>query len=974
MMTEKQISLAAAEFAERWKGRGYERGESQPFWIDLLTNIFGIETPSDGFITFEDHRMVDASNFIDGRIRSTKVLIEQKSLGKDLRAGIRQSDGSLLTPFQQARRYVVSLPVSEHPRWIVTCNFSEFLVYDMEQPNGEPEQILLENLGKEYYRLMFLVDAKNEHLSKEMQVSMQAGEIVGKIYEALLKQYDDNSPEALRWLNILCVRIVFCLYAEDAEIFTRDQFHDYLVRYDAEDLRSALIRLFEVLNTPIDKRSKYLKDDLKAFPYTNGGLFEEQIEIPQFTEELKQTLLQNASLDFDWSEISPTIFGAVFESTLNPETRRSGGMHYTSIENIHKVIDPLFLNDLRRELDEILEERVEKQRVKKLDAYQEKLASLTFLDPACGSGNFLTETYLSLRRLENECIRERYHGQAFLGFEEVNPIKVSIQQFYGIEINDFAVTVATTALWISEAQMLRETEKIIRRDIDFLPLKPYHNIREGNALRMDWDVIEVPDNVKTIYAKNAYVIFEDEPMVASEPIVEIEGVNLIASHRNRIPKLPTRYRVHYNYIIGNPPFVGQAMRTKEQTDDLKNVFAPSKDYGKLDYVSGWFKKAADVMRGTDTEAAFVSSNSICQGESVNLLWQKLLGNSLYINFAHNTFKWTSEAKSTAGVSCVIVGFSYKERKDKLLFNGDKYEIVEHINGYLKGAPDVFIKNRSKSINEGLAKVVQGSPPADDGRLLFSKSEREELVTRYPELDDVLLPFVGSREFINDTEYTRYCLWLVGKRPADYAHIPELTERFRYISEYRLNSPVDRIQKTADKPYLFTQNRQPETDYLLIPRVSSENRHYIPIGFLPPNVIASDSAVLVYNASLVDFGIISSNVHNAWMRVVAGRLENRYRYAPSVYYNFPMPSPTEEQKQRIEETAQAIIEARKLYPDKSLADMYGENMYLYPELLTAHQNNDRAVMQAYDFPVKSTFTESQCVAELFKLYKEKTKEK
>ena len=426
MKTEKQMAMAAAEFAERWKGRGYERGESQPFWIDLLSNVFGIETPSDGFIRFEDHRMVDASNFIDGRIPSTRVLIEQKSLGKDLRKGILQSDGSMLNPFQQARRYVVSLPVSEHPRWIVTCNFSEFLVYDMEQPNGEPEQILLENLGKEYYRLLFLVDAKNEHVSKEEQVSKDAGIIVGKIYEALLKQYDDNSPEALRWLNILCVRIVFCLYAEDAEIFTHDQFHDYLVRYDAEDLRNALIRLFEVLNTPPEKRSKYLKDDLKAFPYTNGGLFEEQIEIPQFTEELKQTLLQNASLDFDWSEISPTIFGAVFESTLNPETRRSGGMHYTSIANIHKVIDPLFLNGLRRELDEILEEKVERQRQKKLDAYQDRLASLTFLDPACGSGNFLTETYLSLRRLENEVIRERYHGQSFLGFEEVNPVKVGM--------------------------------------------------------------------------------------------------------------------------------------------------------------------------------------------------------------------------------------------------------------------------------------------------------------------------------------------------------------------------------------------------------------------------------------------------------------------------------------------------------------------------------------------------------------------
>ena len=919
MKTDKQQAAAAAAFAERWKGRGYEKGDSQVFWTELLTEVFGVENPST-IIRYEEQVKVDNTNFIDGHIPSTKVLIEQKSIDKDLRKGIKQSDGSLLNPFQQAKRYAAELPYSERPRWIVTCNFAEFLVYDMEQPNGEPQQILLENLGKEYYRLQFLVDAKSDHLSKEMEVSIEAGKIVGRIYEALLTQYDDNSPEALRWLNILCVRIVFCLYAEDAGIFTRDQFYDFLVIYEAKDLRRALRDLFEVLNTPKEKRSKYLQEELAAFPYTNGGLFEEEIEIPQFTEELKQTLLQNASLDFDWSDISPTIFGAVFESTLNPETRRSGGMHFTSIENIHKVIDPLFLNDLRRELDESLEEKVEKQRIHKLDSYQDKLASLTFLDPACGSGNFLTETYLSLRRLENEAIRERYHGQMMMG-AFVNPIKVSINQFYGIEINDFAVTVATTALWISEAQMLTETEHIIHQDIDFLPLKSYTNIHEGNALRIDWETVVPKD--------------------------------------------------HLNYIIGNPPFVGQAMRTKEQTEDLKEVFAPSKDYGKLDYVAGWFKKAADLIEGTNIEAAFVSSNSICQGESVNLFWQKLLGNCLYINFAHNTFLWTSEAKTKAAVMCVIVSFSYKERKNKILFNGDKYEIVEHINGYLKAAPDVFITNRCKGINEGLAKVVQGSPPADDGRLLFSKSERDKLVKRYPELDDVLLPFVGSREFINDTEYTRYCLWLVGKRPADYAHIPELTERFRYISEYRLNSPVDRIQKTADKPYLFTQNRQPETDYLIIPRVSSSSRRYIPVGFLPPHVIASDSAVLVYNASLVDFGIICSNVHNAWMRVVAGRLKNDYRYAPSVYYNFPMPSPTEEQKQKIEQTAQAIIEARKIYPDKSLADMYGDNMYLYPELLAAHQDNDRAVMQAYGFDVK-TMTESQCVAELFKLYQELTK--
>ena len=925
MKTEKQQAAAAGRFAERWQGRGYERGDSQTFWVELLAQVFGVEDPST-FIRFEEQvkNMVDATNFIDAHIPSTRVLIEQKSLGKNLREPVTQSDGLRLTPFQQAKKYVAGMPLSQHPRWIVTCNFAEFLVYDMEQPNGEPEQILLKDLGREYYRLQFLVDSKNEHLSKEMQVSMKAGEIVGELYDELLKQYiDPTNPQSLRSLNVLCVRLVFCLYAEDAGIFGRhDMFHDYLSQYAAKDMRQALANLFDVLATPIGRRDPYLDADLAAFPYTNGGLFADGgIEIPRMNDTIRQLLLQHASLDFDWSEISPTIFGAVFESTLNPETRRSGGMHYTSIENIHKVIDPLFLDSLRAEFDTILEEKVERQRNKRLEAFQEKLASLTFFDPACGSGNFLTETYLGLRRLENEVIRERYHGQSFIGFEEVNPIKVNIGQFYGIEINDFAVTVATTALWISEAQMLAETERIIRRDIDFLPLKTFTNIVEGNALRLDWQEI-VP-------------------------------------------------RERLNYIIGNPPFVGQAMRTKEQTEDLREVFAPTKDYGKLDYVAGWFKKAADFMEGTTIEAAFVSSNSICQGEMVNLFWQKLLGNQLYINFAHSTFLWTSEAKNKAAVMCVIVGFSYKEWKDKQLYYGDKYEMVGHINGYLKAAPDVFITNRNKSINKGLAKVVQGSPPADDGRLLFSADERKRMVERYPELDEVLLPFVGSREFINDTTFTRYCLWLVGKRPADYAHIPELIERFQYVSDYRMRSPVERIQKTADKPYLFTQIRQPETNYLFIPRVSSSSRRYIPIGFLPSNVIASDSAVIVFDATLIDFGIISSNVHNAWMRVVAGRLKNDYRYAPSVYYNFPMPRPSDMQRQKIEMTARAIIDARKLYADKSLADMYGDNMFLYPELLTAHQQNDRAVMEAYGFDVK-TMTESQCVAELFKLYKELTR--
>lgn len=922
-MTDVQQRAAAKKFAEDWKGKGYEKGQSQPFWLSLLRDVYGIDHP-ELFIAFEDQVHLDHTSFIDGTIQTTHVLIEQKSLGKDLNKPIKQSNGSLLSPFQQAKRYAAELPYSQRPRWIVTCNFAQFQVYDMEKPTGDPDIILLANLEKEYYRLQFLVDTGNTAVHKEMEISLQAGEIVGALYDALLMQYNDpNDPETLKSLNALCVRLVFCLYAEDAGIFgSHGMFHNYLQRFEPRDARKALIDLFKVLDTEIAQRDPYLDDDLAAFPYVNGGLFaEENITIPRLDENIIDLLLNKASEDFDWSNISPTIFGAVFESTLNPETRRSGGMHYTSIENIHNVIDPLFLDDLRAELVKIKEIAVKGMRHNALNSFRRKLASLIFFDPACGSGNFLTETYISLRRMENEVIFLFNHGQIEL--EENNPIQVSIGQFYGVEINDFAVTVARTALWIAESQMMKETEDVIHMSLDFLPLRSYANIIEGNALRLDW-----------------------------ERVIPIDRLD---------------------YIMGNPPFVGQAMRSKTQADDMQYVFEPSKAGGKLDYVAGWFKKAADLMlKSKKIETAFVSSNSICQGESVNLLWEMLLGNGIFINFAHTTFSWTNEVKDNAAVMCIIVGFSYTERKVKLLYSGGHYKKVAHINGYLNAAPDVFIKNRSKSINAGLAKVVQGSPPADDGRLLLSAKERDEMLNKYPELDSVIKPFMGSREFINDISFERYCFWFVNENPNKYRHIPELLERLTYVRQYRLDSPVDRIRKTADMPYLFTQNRQPETDYLFIPRVSSSNRKYIPIGFLPPTVIASDSAVLVYNASLYEFGIICSNVHNAWVRTVGGRLKNDYRYAPSLFYNFPFPDATEQCKKMIDTTAQGILDARKMYPNNSLADMYGEHMYLYPELLKAHQNNDYAVMKAYGFDVKST-TETSCVAAIMELYRQKVSE-
>ena len=917
-MVPVQQQKAAKEFAERWQGKGYEKGESQKFWTTLLTEVFGIEHV-DSFLLFEQQVKLDHTSFIDGFIPSTKVMIEQKSLGKNLAEGIKQSDGSVLNPFQQAKRYAAELPYSQRPRWIVTCNFAEFWVYDMEQPNGEPQKILLKDLEKEYYRLQFLVVEGNEHLKREMEVSVKAGNLVGIIYDKLLEQYGADDPETLRSLNILCVRLVFCLYAEDAGLFnSRTSFHDYLKAYPAQKLRRALVDLFEVLDTPLAERDKYLEDDLAAFPYVNGGLFSDKtIEIPQFTDELKHLILEDASADFDWSEISPTIFGAVFESTLNPETRRSGGMHYTSIENIHKVIDPLFLDELKDEFDKIQEMKQAAPRKQALAAFQDKLASLTFFDPACGSGNFLTETFLSLRRLENKVIQAMFGGENILTFDIL--IKVNISQFYGIEINDFACTVAKTALWIAESQTLKETSAIAGRAIDFLPLKTNAYIHEGNALRLDWSEVIAPEKL--------------------------------------------------NYIMGNPPFVGHQHRTEDQIEDMDLAFAGFDTYGKLDYVAAWYKKAADLMQGTTIQAAFVSTNSICQGESVATMWKPLVDKrALTITFAYQTFRWDSEADIKAHVHCVIVGFCCFPfpQKRKLFTNTTIPYLVENINGYLYAAPNVFVQGRTKMLTKGFPEMTKGSQPTDGGNLFLTKEEKDELISKYPQTANYIKRFVGAEEFINNKE--RYCLWLKGVSPHEYVNVPPVMERLQKVREMRSASPTASVKRDADTPMLFTQIRQPEGNYLIIPRHSGENRRYIPIGYMSNDIICGDANQMIPDASIYLFGVLTSNVHMAWMRVVCGRLEMRYRYSPAVYNSFPFPQPTEAQKAKIEQTAQAILDARALYPDCSLAELYKENG-MPPELRRAHQENDRAVMAAYGFSTK--MTESECVAELFKMYQELT---
>lgn len=922
-MTDVQQRNAARSFAEFWNGKGYEKGEGQQFWTSLLRDVYGIAHP-ESFISFEEQVKLDHTSFIDGHIRSTKVMIEQKSLGKDLRKAAAQSDGNMLTPFEQAKRYANELPNSQRPRWIVVCNFQEFLVYDLEHPHDDPLSVLLENLDKDYHLLNFLVEETDEKIIREKEVSIEAGRLVGRLYDMILAQYaDPTSPETLRSLNILCVRLVFCMFAEDASLFgKKNMFVNYL-RKHSNTVRSALKELFKVLDTKESLRDPYLDEDLAAFPYIHGELFsEEDIEIPRFTPEIITLIEEDCSANFDWSGISPTIFGAVFESTLNPETRRSGGMHYTSVENIHKLIDPLFLDDLKKELENALAIPVRSKREKALKKLQDKLASLTFLDPACGSGNFLTETFLSLRKLENKIIRVLKNGdgpQLNMG-AEFSPIKVNIKQFYGIEINDFAVTVARTALWISEAQMQKNTEDIIAEPLSYFPLESYHNIIEGNALAIDWNDVVCKDRL--------------------------------------------------DYIIGNPPFIGFTYQTDEQKKDFAQIWGNNAK--TLDFVTCWYKKASEMMCNTPIKAAFVSTNSICQGEQVALLWRPLTKDyGLEIDFAYQPFSWDSESSIKAHVHVVIIGFHCKgvTCSQKRIFTKNGFvEKVERINGYLLNAEDIYVEKRSRPLCQNIAaEMFAGGKPTENGNLILSEEEKNELLSKEPLAESFIKPYMMGKDFI-ERKY-RYCLWLVGVNPSVIRQCPSVVKRIEDVRTFRLSSKKEATRAKAETPMYFDEIRYSKTEYVAIPKVSSEQRRYVPIEYLPKEVIPGDKLFVVPEASLFHFGILTSSCHMGWMRTVCGRLELRYSYSNTIVYNnFPWPKPTEEQKAKIKQTAQAILDARALYPDSSLADLYDE-LTMPIELRKAHQANDAAVMAAYGFP--QTYTESDIVATLMKMYKDLT---
>ena len=895
------------KFFAQWSGRGYEKGEMQPFWLSFLRDVMGISEP-EKFIRFEVPVKLKHTSFIDAFLPDTKVIIEQKSLSEDLSQEKSQSDGSNLTPYEQAQRYGTSLPYSMRPRWIVVCNFAEFLIYDMETL-GEPQKIFLDELPEKFHLFDFLIDENKNKLRIELELSLKAGEIVGKLYDALHAQYlNPNNENSLASLNKLCVRLVFCLFAESSGIFGKHKiFRDYLA--EEKNIRWALIHLFDVLNTPANDRDPYLDDTLKKFPFVNGGLFSGAIEIPNFTPEIKNLLLEEASSGFNWAGISPTIFGAVFESTINPQTRRAGGMHYTSVENIHKVIDSLFLDDLRQELETIKQSA--RIRKKNLLAFQDKLATIKIFDPACGSGNFLTESYLSLRRLENEILKELFGSQIQLG-ELVNPIKVSIGQFYGVEINDFAVAVAQTALWIAELQMIQETQEIIHRDLDFLPLKSYSNIVEGNSLQLDWQ------------------------KVCPQP----------------------------NYIIGNPPFVGKSFQTPAQKSDMKNIFASISGYGNLDYVTCWLKKAADFIHDTKISCAFVATNSIAQGIAVPPLWTYLFKLGVKINFVYQTFKWTSESEDLAAVHCVIVGFANFDAPIKKIFDSKGVRVVQFINAYLLDAPDVIVLPRAKPLREDIPLMIVGSCPTDGGNFLLTADERDNLIKNEPAAQKWIRRYVGSNEFINSI--MRYCLWLKDCPPNELRKMPRVMKRVEGVKNFRLASKKAQTRRRADTPTLFAEDRFIDAPKILVPQVSSETRRYIPIGFVAADVVVNNLAYFAANATLYHFGILTSSIHMAWVKIVAGRFENRFRYgATTVYNTFPWCEPTKSARQAIEASAQRILDVRAKYSDATLADLYDE-LSMPKDLRDAHKKNDLAVAKAYGWE-NILDDEPKITVELLKLY-------
>lgn len=918
----------AEAFASRWANKGNENQDTQRFWIDFYQNVLGVEDAVSR-LEFEKPVSTDASThegYIDVFIPSAKTLVEQKSLGIDL-AKEETRQGRKVTPAKQGNAYAQGMPLSQQPRYIIACNFSDFWVFDRERDSLCREPLFklpLAELPKNLAAIQFLKGGAEAPATISRAVSVEAGKIMSKLHDQVADAFDDpDTPENHHALSVLMTRLMFLMFCEDSGLVAPNAFRDYVSHFQAGDLRRGLKDLFVWLDTKDEDRDKYAEDWLKKLPYMNGGLFREKTEIPPLSENFRHTLIVEGCQEFDWSGVSPTVFGSIFEGALSHDHRRANGQHFTSPENIHKVIDPLFLDGLKAEFDEACAKPVAGgARTRALKDLHKKIGSISILDPAAGSGNFLTESYLCLRQLENRILFELQGDQASFSFEESGDrdVLVSLRNFHGIELEDFACCVARTALWIAEKQADADTAKVTQRVYQELPLTDYEGIVNANALRIDWN-----------------------------DVVPAEEVD---------------------YVLGNPPFIGNARLEEPQKEDRANIFG--KSAGSLDYVACWHKKASEYMKGHHVRCAFVSTNSICQGQQVEPLWKPLFGDGFHIDFAYPTFEWDSQASDEAHVHVVIVGFSREHIKEKVLFDREGTpKVVGNINGYLAPIKDMFVSRRSRPLCDVLP-MVRGCQPTDDGNLLLTQEERDELLCREPDAAPYIKPFSMGAEYINGIP--RYCIWLDGVDPAVLTKLPLVRTRVQAVREFRFTSKKAATQKKAATPWLFDEVRPPKgKSYIAVPKVSSGRRKYVPMGFVTNGMIPGDKLFFISNGGLYEFGVLESQFQNAWMRRVAGRLKSDYSYSNTIVYNnFVWPVETDEHRAKIEKCAQAVLDARNSHPDASLADMYNpDNEFLFADLMRAHDQLDAAVESAYG--VDFDGDEDKIVAHLFNLYAEKVGE-
>ena len=931
---------AAEEFARYWAGRGDEKGETQQFWIDLLQNVLG-DDDALRHLRFEarvDTEAGSSKGFADVTVmradgRGALAMVEQKSANVDLDKP-EQRQGRMVTPVQQCRAYAEALPFNEQPRWVLTCNFKAIRAYDRNMDplcsKAPAFELALSDLPRNLDALSFLTGGDSAPVLSH-EVSVQAGALMGRVHDMLADSFatvmDPDDPAVHHALSVICTRLMFLMFCEDAGLIPASAFRDFLRETKAERLRKALADLFVWLDTPDSERDPFEARDgaFRAFPYMNGGLFAEKVQVPTIDETLRTELIIHGCQEFDWSGVSPTVFGSIFEGALSHDRRRAGGMHYTSPENIHRLIDPLFLDGLKAELAEALDKPVAGGgRTKALQRLHDKVGGLSFLDPACGSGNFLTETYVELRKLENRILlelnREESLHFAFEGVDE-SPVRVTLANFHGIEINDFACCVARTALWIAEKQADMDTAKVVRRVYDELPLTDYGCIVQGNALRMDWnDVV---------------------------PAGECD------------------------YIVGNPPFIGQYTKTPEQVEDAKAVWEDDYD-GYLDYATCWHKKAAEYLSKPTAEFALVSTNSICQGQPVPALFRCLFNLGWHIRFAHKTFVWNSEAEDGAHVHVVILGFSKQPGELTTFTYGKGGAAIEHplnINGYLLDAPNVFVEKQMTPLFEDVSPMVKGAAPVDGGFLQIKKEEDYEAVISDPIAAKYVLPSLGAEELINNRK--RWCLWLSNAPALDIAKSDVLRARVQGVRDFRLQSKKTATQKLADKPWQYGEARRASGSYVCVPRHFSGGRRYFTAARCQENVVATDACFYAEDPDGLLFAIISSGIFMAWQRAVGGELKSDCRFANTIVWNtFPLPKLSDEGRQAIIEAGRAIIEARDSYEGASLADLYKPaDEFLYTRLFAAHNALDAAVEAAYGVDFKGD--EEKIVAHLFKLYAEKT---